>query len=326
MDNENELSIFLLQELDALQSEYERIQKRVREDPGTAGDEGEENWATLLRKWLPSEYHIVTKGRILSHKGEASPQVDIIILHPSYPPALKDKKLYLAGGVAAAFECKLTLRLTHLKKFFLNARSIKRIVPRRTGTPYLELNKPLIYGLLSHTYESSVSDKNTIKKISDKLIQLDCEIVDHPMSMFDLLCVADLGVWASEKDQYAARSIADPSDECQTVYKSYSETPLTKPKFAPIGNLLLILTRKLAWEDKRMRRIAEYYSLVFENRIGWGIGKNRYWKLNHSLYSPRLLEEIKNAHRTTNGNVYGTPGGLWDEWRASSDKLVEVSE
>jgi hypothetical protein len=32
--------------------EYDRIQKRATEDPGTAGDQGEENWATLLRNWL----------------------------------------------------------------------------------------------------------------------------------------------------------------------------------------------------------------------------------------------------------------------------------
>ncbi len=41
--------------------EYARIQRRTGEDPGTAGDQGEENWATLLRDWLP---------RSVSEKGQ----------------------------------------------------------------------------------------------------------------------------------------------------------------------------------------------------------------------------------------------------------------
>jgi uncharacterized protein DUF6602 len=79
--------------------EYDRIQKRAAEDPGTAGDQGEENWAELLRRWLPATYYVVTKGRILSHDGVAGPQVDVLILRPSYPKDLLNKKLYLAAGV-----------------------------------------------------------------------------------------------------------------------------------------------------------------------------------------------------------------------------------
>jgi hypothetical protein len=84
----HELHDFMSQLTEDIRSEYERIQKRVFEDPGTAGDEGEENWAELLRKWLPSGYRVVTKGRILGYQGIASPQVDIIVLHPSYPEYL----------------------------------------------------------------------------------------------------------------------------------------------------------------------------------------------------------------------------------------------
>lgn len=96
-----------------MQEDYERIQKRAVEDPGTAGDQGEEDWKRLLTNWLPPMYQVVTKGRILSAEGIASPQVDVLVLHPAYPRKLLDKKLYLAGGVAAAFECKLTLRNRH---------------------------------------------------------------------------------------------------------------------------------------------------------------------------------------------------------------------
>jgi len=68
-----------------LQAEYLRIRKRATEDPGTAGDQGEENWAALLREWLPDYFQVVTKGRILTDLGYASPQIDVLVLYPSYP-------------------------------------------------------------------------------------------------------------------------------------------------------------------------------------------------------------------------------------------------
>lgn len=106
----HELETFLAQDLAEMASEYERISSRSLEDPGTAGDEGEEAWAGLLRDWLPESYQVRVKGRILGADGTAGPQVDIVVLRPGYPQRLLDKKLYLAGGVAAVFECKNTLR------------------------------------------------------------------------------------------------------------------------------------------------------------------------------------------------------------------------
>src|SRR6266849_8997747 len=89
-------------------AEYGRIQMRATEDPGTAGDQGEENWAELLRGWLPRTYEVVTRGRIISQEGVTSPQIDVLVLNDTYPKKLLNKKLYLAAGVAAAFECKTT--------------------------------------------------------------------------------------------------------------------------------------------------------------------------------------------------------------------------
>jgi hypothetical protein len=118
---------------DQIGAEYARIRKRAGEDPGTAGDQGEENWATLLRGWLPKTYTVVTKGRIVGHDGAAGPQVDVLVLKPSYPPALMSTKLYLAGGVAAVFECKVTLRAKHIREAGENARALRSAYPNRTG-------------------------------------------------------------------------------------------------------------------------------------------------------------------------------------------------
>ena len=81
----HELIEFLKRANKNIEREYNRISWRVNEDPGTAGEQGEENWKKLLKLWLPSNFEVVTKGRILDVNGNASPQMDIIVLSPYYP-------------------------------------------------------------------------------------------------------------------------------------------------------------------------------------------------------------------------------------------------
>ena len=76
VDNKkHDLHDFMAQVTQDIAAEYERIQKRAAEDPGTAGDQGEENWAEVLRGWLPPKYTVVTKGRIISAEGQTSNHV-----------------------------------------------------------------------------------------------------------------------------------------------------------------------------------------------------------------------------------------------------------
>ena len=84
----HDLYDFMRQLTDKMASNYTLIQKRAAEDPGTAGDQGEENWANLLRGWLPRTYEVVTKGRIISPDGVPSPQVDVLVLKSIYPRQL----------------------------------------------------------------------------------------------------------------------------------------------------------------------------------------------------------------------------------------------
>jgi hypothetical protein len=149
---DHELQTFFQQDLDEFASEYGRIRNRAKEDPGTAGDEGEENWAELLRNWLPGSYTIVTKGRLLGVDGTCSPQMDVVVLNPGYPQRLLNKKVYIASGVAAAFECKTTLKGGHLEKAAETAAFVRQLVGRRSGSPYRELFTPPIYGLLAHSH------------------------------------------------------------------------------------------------------------------------------------------------------------------------------
>ena len=70
----HDLYDFMRQISAEMSAEYNRIQMRATEDPGTAGDQGEENWAELLRDWLPRSYEVVTKGRIISQEGDVDPK------------------------------------------------------------------------------------------------------------------------------------------------------------------------------------------------------------------------------------------------------------
>jgi hypothetical protein len=181
-----------------MQKEYERIRKRTAEDPGTAGDQGEENWAQLLREWLPTNFQVVTHGRIMSTTGDASGQVDVLVLDPSYPKELLTKKYYLSGGVVAAFECKITLRAEHITAVFENAQIITSLFPARNGNPYLELNRPLLYGLLAHSHAWKGETATPVENISTAIVR-EHQGLSHPREMPDFLCVSDLGTWTSHK-------------------------------------------------------------------------------------------------------------------------------
>jgi hypothetical protein len=173
-------------------NEYRRIYARSQEDPGTAGDEGESNWADLLRDWLPSDLQVTTKGRILGTNGMASPQVDVVVLSGDYPNKLLSKKMYMAGGVVAAFECKTTLRRSHLPKFFANAAIISEIAGHSTGTIYDETFSPISYGLLAHGHEGTAAA--ALEAIDEELDRLSNE-TEHPRNLPSVICVNSLRTW-----------------------------------------------------------------------------------------------------------------------------------
>ena len=217
----NDLIDFMNSATRQIGEEYDRIQKRATEDPGTDGDQGEENWATLLRNWLPTTFQIVTKGRILSHKGIASPQVDVLVLQPEYPKHLLDKKLYLAGGVLAAFECKVTLKAKHIVDFIKNSIDIKSHLETRKGTPYKELQSPIIYGLLAHSHTWKGNDSKPEENIRNSLIEADNSLITHPIQMPDIICVADLACWSSSKMVFIGPSQIPNWTTLVSTYKSY---------------------------------------------------------------------------------------------------------
>jgi hypothetical protein len=263
---------------DTMASEYKRIHRRVSEDPGTAGDQAEENWAEFLRNWLPANYPIVTKGRILNSEGITSPQVDVLALRPSYPLHLRDKKHYFAGGVIAAFECKLTLERKHLKKVFENSVKIKKMLPSREGTPYDELFQLPIFGLLAHSSKFK-------KDISDVLHYHTFQCCQHPRELPDLFCIADTVIYGCSKTvNIGPYSSTDGRDLFEgldkdggiiTDYTCYREDSKYTYEGDVLGKLIHYLTERMAYEDPSLRQFADYLSDV---RPWAGYGMMTQWK------------------------------------------------
>jgi hypothetical protein len=289
--------------------EYERIQKHAIEDPGTAGDEGEKNWAELLRRWLPKTYTVVTKGRILSQEGTASPHVDVLVLFPSYPPGLVERKLYLAAGVAAAFECKVTLKPKHIRKAIENAAAISRLSRKRTGNPYLELHSGLIYGLLAHSHTWKSDPVSVRDRVSGYIREADSEVVTHPQQMLDLLCVANLATWSTNRIVWLGPSNSTTTSHgaTQTFYVGQDE--VTTEIYPPVGVMVAALFHKLAWADPGLRPLADYYGQVLPLHTQRG-AETRHWSAE--IYSDETRPRVEAGQLDNNGF-------LWSMWNILLD-------
>ncbi len=205
------LHTFMAQVTDEMASEYERIYARAAEDPGTAGDEGEENWAALLKEWLPPNYHVRTKGRLLSHDGSMSLQIDVLVLKPSYPLKLLEKKVWLADGVAAAFECKTTLTAAHVAESVERCATFKSLYKPRTGSPQRELRSPLVYGILAHSHAWKGAASKPVENVNNALHNA-LSRINHPRLELDIICVAALATWTSMYVSYYPASWAPQSE------------------------------------------------------------------------------------------------------------------
>jgi hypothetical protein len=310
---EHEIHSFIKSAQNDIENEYKRILKRAKEDPGTAGDQGEENWATILKNWLPSYFHIVTKGRILTESGYASPQIDLLVLQPAYPRILLDKKLYLAGGVAAAFECKTTLKAEHVKNAVKTSAEIKKNLPKQLGSPYKELNSSIIYGLLAHSHSWKKKNSKPIENIEDALWKADIENVEHPIQCIDFITVSNLATWQSSKMTYISPKLSCYNNDFEKIYgkdgsatSSYVcaaiDSERQKEYFSPIGVLLAGLFFRFAWTYKDMQGLDFYFRKV--NMMGSGQGKIRTWPI--TIYSEEIRQRVYNG-KLSNGKQY-------DEW------------
>ena len=306
---------FIQHQSDEMAAEYENIEQQTTENPTNTGGGGGESWAKLLRGWLPSTYEVVTNGRIINREGRVSRQVDVLVLKNAYPEKLMDRELYLAGGVAAAFECEATLTTAHVARAMRTCIEIKGLYSPRMGTPYRELHAPIVYGLLAHSY--SWKGENTVPEsnIEAELLETDRLYVQHPRECLDLLCVADLGTWRVVKvltplaltapSGVPITSVLESDFTLQTAYMmAVSANENQGPHLTPIGSFIFDLSRKLAWEDPHLREMAEYYQgMRIENL---GSGEPRSWDFS---FSEGVTRQLRN-HRFNLDD--------WSEWSVIS--------
>lgn len=251
----HEVESYVRQATRKIQYEYERISARATEDPGTAGDEGEMNWAEILRQWLPSSVHVVTKGRILCADGSSSRQVDVVVLSENYPAGLLENKMYLASEVLAVFECKLTLKKKHVIETVARAAELKRLLHEQTG-------RDIVYGLLAHSHSWN-SEEVAGERISTLLKEADADYVKHPNEALDLTCVADLATWVSMclspfcegEEEFTSGYYRSHSGESSAGNYFDSDSP-------PAGRMISALYRQLASEDERFMGMSMYFSRV----------------------------------------------------------------
>jgi hypothetical protein len=257
-------------------AEYERIRARAREDPGTAGDQGELNWAELLRNWLPKSFHVVTKGRIIFANGEASSQVDVLVLSPGYPSGFLNKNLYLAAGVLAAFECKNTLRRQHIGRAMQASAKLGHL-----SRADRSVKQHIVYGLLAHSHNIASRRRPPKEVIDDALATADRAELDDPRDCLDFVCVADLGTWTLMRMPVEPRnpSSAAAVDTSYLGQKTFQE-PAPELITDPLGRFLTALLRRFGSTDPAIAAIASYFQSV--GLFGMGGGPSRHWELTEN--------------------------------------------
>ena len=309
------LAGFTRRRRDNMAAECNDIQKQLTEHPTNTTNNGEQSWAKLLRGSLPSIYKVVTKGRIISRDGRISQKVDVLVLKRAHSEKVLDKSLYSADCVAAAFDCKTTLSIEHIVRTMKACTEIKGLYPTRVGTPYRELHAPIIYGVLARSYSWKGEGTKPESDIEKVLSASDGAYILHPRECLDLLCVANLGTWKTVKVltplalvlhcKEQMRSVLRSGFTLQTAYMMAQSAHRNQgSRFTPTGSFIFNLSRKLAWEDSRLRDMPQYYRGMRMERLG--LGKPRPWNFS---FSKAVIRQLRN-HRLNFDD--------WSEWSVAS--------
>lgn len=299
----HDLHHYMNQLSDKMAADYTRLQQNRIGDSGTMGDQAEQDWAQWMREWLPPTYQVVTKGRIINHEGQLSRQIDVLILKPYYPKSLHYENHYFSAGVAAAFECKTTLKASHIHKAIEVCVGLKNLYPSRTGSPYKELHTPIAYGLLAHSHDWKGEKSTPIDNIQQQLSISTLSQGSHPRLGLDFLCVADLGTWVLTK---ITPNASHPSWGGHLPHIPAHDEE--EKDFTAIGSFYVYLMEWLAWENPALRDIVDYYRVTGAG--GQGSGNMPYqWDFS-SVYSEAVQNQIKGgrlSHDTLS----------WDEWKSN---------
>jgi hypothetical protein len=257
-----------------VQQSWERLHAAAVEDPQKAGHGGEATWALLLSRWLPSSYEVATRKYILPETDYAPEphETDIVIFSPGYPEALRGREEILAGGVAAAFNVRLTLNAEGISDGTSRAVKLRRHLEWRYGSVRAELLGPFPVGLLAHSHSWKNEASSPFDNVTAAFVARDDELARHPRECLDVICVADLGTWSTMRTPYARARDGSPTCETAAMAEELDPSP------APVASFVTHLLRRLSYADPSLRQMAE--GLAALQLIGSLAGRIRRWELD----------------------------------------------
>lgn len=246
-----------------IQESYDRLHEDATADFQRAGHGGESAWVAILRNWLPPSYEVATRKYIVPEVGNDVFETDIIVLNPSYPPALRVREQILPGGVAAAFSVKLTLNAAGIRDGVDRAVRLRRALRPRIGAPRYEMLPPFPIGVLAHSHTWIRPGSDPAGNVSRNLKLFDGELAMHPRESLDYLCVSDLATWAVLRQPYFPPSpLVDRHAEVEHQ-KTEGAAFTTTQRFAPdfgfnaISTLITRLLARLSFYDATLRPLSD---------------------------------------------------------------------
>jgi hypothetical protein len=151
----------------------------------------------------------------------------------------------LASGVVAAFECKNTLKAKHIKDAVESCKTIKGLYLPQTGTPFKELQAPILYGLLAHSHSWKSPSSTPVENIQTTVLNHELQNTQAPSELLDLICVADLATWLRIKliffgTEMNSRNAGHYGDICTVLglHAKKSDVVLDNKDLTPIGSLI----------------------------------------------------------------------------------------
>lgn len=304
MEVQHELHAFVQDAQASMQRDFARITTRSREDPNTAGAQGESVWKVFFENWLPPMFAVRTGCRLIGHGGQTSKQVDVVILRPEYPKHLAEERYIMADGALAAFECKLKLRKANVPEFFDRSTTVKDTVDKRLGDPYSELQKPLLYGLLAQSCVHETK-RSTFEAIEERIVEQDDLKVKHPANMPDVICVADLATWSAMKLTYPpGHPLGNKNGRDCEVQSAYFRNEMKAGSTSPLGALISSIWIKLSHEYPTLAPMANY----FREAGIQGPSRGFFRKWPQGVLSERVLQRINE------GGLNNSLGNRWSMW------------
>lgn len=277
---------------------YQRIQDEIRGNPSNiqlSGYLAENVWKRLIAQWLPPSYELKARRHIVYEQAVdgavRSPEVDLVLLHPSYPERLQDEQEVLVSGVVVALSVKLTLTPEGLREAIEMAIRLRRGMKVRVGEPIGDLVSPLVTGVLAQSYRGFGSDpEGAVDQIlldaARRLDGSDCSVDDadyvsrglasHPRNELDFVCIADLNCWR-RRPMVMWQDVDAPRRQGAGVFTApwLSGKKLSERNgrlAEPVAIFISELWQKLAYRDHALKPIADGFRMT--DTPGSGAGHN----------------------------------------------------